>query len=335
MKKDLIVFLVIAGCVLSGYAQAQEPFVSKEGGFSIVFPAGLKDLKFGQSTVRGDLGEYESKRYSLFLNHGLYAASYWDYPEKAYQVKSVDKLLSDGLDGLRKNPDATVSNVRNITVDGYPGNSYDSTLIVDGQLTYARTFVVIAKPHVYSWDVSFLDQAKLDQPDVVNFFKSFHVLEPYIEKPFASKDGRFTIIFPAGVPDPTFSTTMLHSDSGDSEAKQYAVETERGNWTIQYYDYPEKLFKTKTVRQILKDMVAGLQKGPDKKISNARDLTVDGFPAVRLDFEMSLGKTRYYGLYTIVIAKPRVYNYLFTTRDQTELSKPDVLKFQRSFHIQK
>src|ERR1043166_2922532 len=173
MRKDLIVLLVLLMCVLTAYGQAPKPFVSDDGLFSVVFPGDAKEVKFKQTPGHGDFGDYESKVYSLFLNHHLYSVLYFDYPKKIFQYKSIEKIRNDGLADLKEKPDVTISNVKNITIDGYPSISYDSTTWVSGQLDYARSVLVIAGARYYLCDFSSLNPADRDDPGVQEFLASF------------------------------------------------------------------------------------------------------------------------------------------------------------------
>lgn len=155
------------------------------------------------------------------------------------------------------------------------------------------------------------------------------------DKSLVSEDGQFEVVFPAGLPEPKFSTIMQHFDFGDTEAKQYVVENGSGNWTIQYYDHPATLFQSKTADKILSDMLARQQNDPNKKLSNVKNLTVDSFPGNVFDFQKPSGKVIVFGRHATVIAKLRVYHYIFVCLDPAEMNKPDVLKFFSSFHIKK
>ncbi len=175
MKKNLFALVVVAICVLSGYAQADKPFVSKDGRFSVVPPIGFEELKFSTKTRHNPYGDVEVNIFMLNLGHAGCSIEYYDFQDEAYKQHSVDQWVSFMAKGAQSVPGMTASNLENTTVDGYPGFSIDMSRQDDKDPLYIRTVTVIAKPRVYVYKFSSSDKADLNRADVLKFFRTFHI----------------------------------------------------------------------------------------------------------------------------------------------------------------
>lgn len=62
-------------------------------------------------------------------------------------------------------------------------------------------------------------------------------------------------------------------------------------------------------------------------------VSVDGFPGRSIYVQVKNGDNTIYARSVFVIANGRIYNYLFLSLDETQLSRADVKGYFDSFHI--
>src|SRR3954469_15304509 len=68
---------------------------------------------------------------------------------------------------------------------------------------------------------------------------------------FVSAEGRFTVTTPVGFEKFAFEKRPRKTDSGDLEINQYSADMDRGTCMMAFYDLPDSLFQTKTIRKML------------------------------------------------------------------------------------
>lgn len=174
-KKVFSLVLVISMSALSGFAQKNNVFVSDEGRFNVTPPVGFERLKYEKHTHQTESGDLEMHQYSFTLDRGTSLISYYDLPDRVFQTKSSDLIFSDSVAALLRGGETTISNQKNIMVDGYPAISFDLRMVgVNGSL-YTHAVMAIAKPRAYSYLFMSADQTQLAKLDVLNFFRSFHI----------------------------------------------------------------------------------------------------------------------------------------------------------------
>ncbi|HEY2846367.1 MAG TPA: hypothetical protein VGI80_01035 [Pyrinomonadaceae bacterium] len=150
----------------------------------------------------------------------------------------------------------------------------------------------------------------------------------------SSKLGRFAVTLPAGFGPYTFTEQKKTSDGDDNMViNQYSSDGKRGTWMIGYYDLSAKLLADKTTQKILDDAQDGSVKAVSGSLKRDDAITVDGFPGKSFYVEIVNGDKTIYARDVFVLAKLRVYNFLFLSVDESELYKPDVKKYFDSFHI--
>ncbi len=332
MKEKLVVFMIVVLCVVSGYAQADRLFISKDGGFNVILPADFNDFVFSKTSQPTSSGDRDLKKYVGEAARGKCMIIYTDFTENDLAGKTADKVLAESVEGFQQGG-STALNIKNSTVDSYPAKVFD-TSIKGNKSLYGRGSIVFAKPRIYY--VLFLsdDKGELSKPDVQEYFKSFHI-QNLDGKYYESADGRFNAILPSGITNLAFSKTTRSSDFGDYELKLLSDSTTRRTCAIYYYDFPEKAFQTKSTEKMLSDGLEAIRKDPTNTVSNAANLTVDGYPANSFFFSRKQDNSVWYGRTVTVIAKPRTYSLMFLSTDPAELNKLDVLLFFKSFHIQK
>jgi hypothetical protein len=147
-----------------------------------------------------------------------------------------------------------------------------------------------------------------------------------------SKAGRFSVSLPAGSPAPKVSANVQKTDSGDMTIVQYSADGKTGTWIVGYYDVPPKVLEKKTVEQALEDGRDGSVKATNGKLIRDAAITVEGNPGRSIYIELS-GENTIYARSDFVFVKGRMYNYLYLSTVESELSTPYVKKFFDSFHI--
>jgi hypothetical protein len=152
---------------------------------------------------------------------------------------------------------------------------------------------------------------------------------------FVSQSGKFRVTLPSGFTKLNFSTRSNATDAGTLQINQYGQDLARGTCMIAYYDLPESLFQTKGLATMLEDGVAGAIKQAQATLTKKEEITVDGFSGRSIYVKIENNGKTIYARSVFVIAKPRMYNYLFLSLDEAELYKADVKNFFSSFHIEK
>jgi hypothetical protein len=151
---------------------------------------------------------------------------------------------------------------------------------------------------------------------------------------FTSKEGRFSFIPPVGFDKFNFEKRPKKTDAGDLEIHQYSSNLARGTCLIAYYDLPESLFQSKSIQKMLEDGRDGSIKNANAVLDKESAITVDGYAGLSFYAHIKNGDKIIYTRSDFVIAKPRLYNYLYLSLDESELYKTDVKNFFKSFHIQ-
>jgi hypothetical protein len=174
-KHPLLIALLLAAFVLTGYGQKAEPFTSTDGRFSFIPPTGYTAFVFEQRSRTTETGDLEIHQYSKNLARGSCMIAFYDLPESVFQSKTIQKLLEDGRDGGVKNVNGVLDKEVAITVDGYPGLSIYLQVKKGEQTFYIRSDFVVAKPRMYNYLYLSLDKAEFDKADIKEFFGSFHI----------------------------------------------------------------------------------------------------------------------------------------------------------------
>lgn len=150
---------------------------------------------------------------------------------------------------------------------------------------------------------------------------------------FISKEGRFSVTPPSGYPKFVHEVNNRPSDAGTLEIHQYSSDKERSTCMVAYYDLPQSLFQSKSIEQMLKDGRDGAVSGGT--LEKEKAITVNGYSGLSVYVTVANGGKTIYARSDFVIAKPRMYNYLFLSMDESDLYKDDVKNFFNSFNIQK
>jgi hypothetical protein len=131
------------------------------------------------------------------------------------------------------------------------------------------------------------------------------------EKPFKSKAGNFSILFPG---TPSESIQKVPTDVGEIEMVMYTVELSAGEvYMLAYSDYPEATVAGGNSQDILNGAKEGSMNSMQSIIETESNVTIQGYPAIvfkahsedmYMDYEIILVKNR---LYQIVAIKSGAY----------------------------
>lgn len=170
MRKNILaIVFTTAVLALSGYGQTDDTFVSKTGRFSVTVPVGFNDFVFLEGTDPGD-----PNRYLMKLPRGSCTMIYYDLSRREIAAGS-QKLLKASRDESITSEQGVLDDQEDITVDGFPGISFNTHHLKDQTPIYGREVFVLANARMYNYMYFTLDRAELTKPDVQKFFKSFHV----------------------------------------------------------------------------------------------------------------------------------------------------------------
>lgn len=167
-----------------------------------------------------------------------------------------------------------------------------------------------------------------------NTYNSFLISELQDET-FTSEEGKFSVIPPTGFGKFEYSERRNTTDAGEIVVRQYSQSSDRNTCIIAFYDIPESLFQTKSIEKMLEDGRDGALARSKGILDKETAITVDGNPGISFYSHIETQNGTVYARSDYVIAKPRVYNYLYLSLMELELHKNDVKNFFSSFHIQK
>lgn len=153
--------------------------------------------------------------------------------------------------------------------------------------------------------------------------------------PFVSKEGGFRATPPVGFDKFDFEKVTQPADTGDLILNQYSSNLDRGTCMMVYYDLSESVFQTKSIQQMLEDGRDGAVKKTGGTLQRSEPVTIDGNPGLSVYLSVKNGESMIYARMDLVVVKPRIYNFLYISVDQAELSKTDVKDFFRSVRLQK
>jgi len=150
--------------------------------------------------------------------------------------------------------------------------------------------------------------------------------------PFTSKEGRFSIVAPTGFDKLEFS-------KDDSRPAliiyKYSLALDRGGCFIGYYDVREELVQTKGAKKLLEDVMEGVLNGTKASLDGLEDVTLDGYPGLLYTIRTTQGDPVTHVRTEYILVNTRLYFLQFMSTDRSELTRPDVSAFFKSFKVQK
>ena len=148
---------------------------------------------------------------------------------------------------------------------------------------------------------------------------------------YTSEEGRFKIRFPSGFKGPTYGKQLTPSAAGDLENHIFSSETPRGACLVGYVDYPASVFEAGTSKQLLEKASEGSIKQVGGRLEHQEHSTLRGFP--RLTISGMAPEKGVYFRATYVLVQPRMYILLFISREQAQLTQPDINAYFDTFQF--
>lgn len=150
------------------------------------------------------------------------------------------------------------------------------------------------------------------------------------------KEDRFSITLPPGFPAFKNEKQSQTTGVGNIEMQLYTSESPRGDTCmLTYNDFPASVFKGRSPQKILEDGRDGALKNVGGVLERQESVTVQGHPGLSMyGSAVNQGRTIYFR-FLCVLAQPQVFQLLYLTVDKSELNKPEVEAFFKSFRLEK
>ncbi|MBS1911721.1 MAG: hypothetical protein JST22_07030 [Bacteroidetes bacterium] len=153
--------------------------------------------------------------------------------------------------------------------------------------------------------------------------------------PFQSKDGRFSFTFPDGFSEPSPSTMPLETAVGNLKMKVFTSTKGSGSvFLAAYIDYPKKAF-TEGTEVMLDGAENGAMENLGGTVDTKHSIAIDGNPGRSLVFHGNNKGTDIFGRVDYYIVKPRLYQILYLTDSQENLTDDNITNAFSSFALTK
>lgn len=148
---------------------------SPDGKFTITLPPGHGQFRSQSQTQPTAAGDVQLHILQSEVSKGAAVVGYSDFPEKAFEGRTPQKMLEDGRDGALRNIGGTLEKQESITTQGKTGLSIYGTAMSGGKPVYLRFNFILDKPRAYQIGYLAYDRADLDKPEINAYFDSFRL----------------------------------------------------------------------------------------------------------------------------------------------------------------
>lgn len=150
---------------------------------------------------------------------------------------------------------------------------------------------------------------------------------------FESSTGRFTLTVPGGFSTPEHSTTPIETSSGTVDMHMFTSARGTGDvLLIGYVDYNDDAFSN-GIEPMLDGAADGAMKNLDGKIESQNNVTLAGNPGRSLTFAGVSQGTKVYGRIDYYIARPRLYQVLYLSKNKKSVAAKDIKGTFGSFKL--
>lgn len=160
----------------------------------------------------------------------------------------------------------------------------------------------------------------------ISYFSGGGKLEAFED--YQSSRGRFTVSFPG---EPEEGVQTLTSHDGDIDLYMYSAGSKKIGFVVAYADYPDSVFKKRSIKEILDGAVDGAVNNVGGKLLDEIELEYEGYPG--REIEVSVGSKKASVRARIYLVDKRLYQLMVVgKRDQVTESR--VYDFFDSFVIE-
>ena len=150
-----------------------------------------------------------------------------------------------------------------------------------------------------------------------------------------SQEGKFSLTLPSGFSNPNMETVPVATEAGQLTMTTYLSEGGRGLVMFSFLDYPETVFASRSVAQMLDGGRDGALQSMNAALEKEEDFNYEGNQGRSIYFNLDDQGHKAYGRIDYLIVKPRLYQVGYLSHDQAEIAKTDVMGYFKSFQLTK
>ncbi len=151
-----------------------------------------------------------------------------------------------------------------------------------------------------------------------------------------SSAGKFRVTLPSGYTAPKPDSQFINTDFGETMFFAYLMDTKKSSCMVGYYDYSLDSLQGKDISAVIDTTQMRIIGNMGGKLTRKYKLMRDGLPSRTSYFTtVSRGDTTSYWRFELVFAKPRVYQFGFTSSNKALIEAPDTKGFFDSFKVLK
>jgi hypothetical protein len=153
-------------------------------------------------------------------------------------------------------------------------------------------------------------------------------------KPFVSKTGRFSIVFPSGHGAPKDSRQEMPSEEGVLVATSYMASTKKSVAIVVCIDYPSGSLDDDDPKAIVDSAQAGMFRGMGDVVpSQVTDVAINGYPGRSALFTSTYEGTIIYGRVDSYLVGERLYQLTYASENAADVKAKKAKGFFDSFKL--
>jgi hypothetical protein len=150
-------------------------FAPDDDGYTVYLPHGFGKPIREASEIDSDYGKLPMLMYSVENNSGACILASNTYPDKLFEQKTADDILTDAMNGAINSQKFELISKQYLLRDGHPGLSYTVKTKSGNSYIYIRYEYCIKEPKLYQVAYSTLSLKELNSQAVLDYFKSFEL----------------------------------------------------------------------------------------------------------------------------------------------------------------
>jgi hypothetical protein len=321
--------------------QADKPFVSAGGGFSINLPA--KPIQ--QSIkVPSAIGEIAVTLYQTKADGLEYTLSFNDYPDAILKA-DINQVLEGVAKGVIQGGKGKMTLIKPTKLGDIPGREVEFNTTVNGKEMTGHARLFIQKTRLYQIIVVG-EAGKLNDKTVDTFFDSLKIepLKPGAKpdapantssvpytpgKPLVSKPGKFSIAMPGQAAE---QVRDIPTPGGNSELHLFILEQGNMAYFVSYNDYPVGVVIENT-DELLEAACAGSIQTAKGELKSKSDIKLGNLPGKEINYTIPLpGGKSANGRSKLYLKGNRLYQVLVLSAGD-EVNSPASKNYFNSFKV--
>ncbi|MBN1457745.1 MAG: hypothetical protein JW912_07835 [Sedimentisphaerales bacterium] len=160
----------------------------------------------------------------------------------------------------------------------------------------------------------------------ISLFSGGEELEAFED--YQSSRGRFTVSFPG---EPEEGVQTLTSHDGDFDLYMYNAGSKKISFAVAYVDYPDSVFKKRSVKEMLDGAVDGAVNNVGGKLIDEIEVEYEGYPG--REIEVSIASEKAIIRARIYLVDKRLYQLMVIGKED-QVTESRVYDFFDSFVIE-